>query len=141
MKVLKPNQKLVYAGTAELRAPNGTPLQSVPQYMIVSETVAEPSRVVELHPNECLVVAGSLNTNRKSAKERFADLKSGREAKSDDDSIPLYIKESLDNMNVKTRLSNVEEEVCDLLIGDLVSEFSRQMRKLKSLERQEDTGS
>jgi len=56
VELLKPHERLVYAGTTALRAPDGTPLESVPQYMIVSADEAEPASVAELREDERLCV-------------------------------------------------------------------------------------
>ena len=41
-RLLKPNEKLVCVGLTALRAPDGTPLQGVPMYVIVDECIVEP---------------------------------------------------------------------------------------------------
>lgn len=133
---LKKNQRLIYAGETALRAPDGSPLPAVPQYMIVTVDEADPACVVELQKNETLVVAGTVHNDKKTAEERFAALKAGREQAARADGIPLYIKEDAENINPKTRLSESEEKACEPLIGDLLTEFSIQVRKKKALERQ-----
>lgn len=133
---LKENQRLVYAGETALRAPDGTPLPAVPQYMIVSVDEADPAFVAELQDNERLILAGTVHNERISAEERFAALKAGQAQPPRAAGIPLYIKEDAENINPKTRLSESEEKACEPLIGDLVSAFSVQMRKMKALERQ-----
>lgn len=133
---LKKNQRLVYAGETALRAPDGTPLPTVPQYMIVSAEQADPACVVELQDNERLIVAGTIHNDKKTAEERFAALKAGQAQAARADVTPLYIKESAENISPKSRMSEGEEKACEPLIADLLSAFAGQARKLKALERQ-----
>lgn len=136
---LKENQRLVYAGETALRAPDGTPLPAVTQYMIVSAEEADPAFIAELSENERLILTGTVHKERKSAEERFAALKAGQAQPPSAAGVPLYIKEDAENINPKTRLSESEEKACEPLIGDLVSAFAAQMRRVKALERQGKT--
>ncbi len=135
IKLLNDNQRLVYAGETALRAPDGTPLPSVPQYMIVSADEADPTCVVELKENERLIVVGTIHNGKKAAEERFAALKMGQVQTAKKDCTPLYIKENANNINPKSRMSVGEEKACEPLIEDLVSVFASQMRELKASER------
>lgn len=133
---LNKNERLVYAGETALRAPDGTPLPTVPQYMIVPAEQADPALITELKDNERLVWAGTVDNNRKRAEERFAALKAGEKPPPRTNGVSLYIKEDVKNINPKTHLSESEEKACDPLIEDLVSAFAAQMRQMKALQRQ-----
>lgn len=130
MTKLNQDQRLVYAGRTKLRNPDGTAL-SVPHYMIVPADSADPNRTVELHDTECLVQIGIIHNDKKSAEKRFEDLKAGREPRVINDAMPLYIKESIENINPKTNLSMDEEEIYNQFAKYLASELSRQMEDME----------
>lgn|GEM_PF-1808187 len=136
MWVLKENESLVFAGYAELRSPSGELLPAVPQYMIVNTSEAAADKAVELQENESLILAGHVHNDRKNAEERFTALKSGQNPPPRSKGVPLYFKEKAENTNQKTKLSIEEQKTCDLLIDDMLEEFSVAMRKKKALKRQ-----
>ncbi len=136
MTLLKEGERLIYAGETALRAPNGTPLPSVPQFMIIPSAEADPAAAVTLKADERLVLTGTIHNERKTAEERFAALKAGREKCPVADGIPLYTIEDAVNINPKTRLSSAEEQSIEPLIGDMLEAFATQMRKIKALSRQ-----
>jgi len=109
--LLQPNERLVCVGKTALRAPDGTPLEGVPQYMIVQADKADPAAVEALRENERLIVAGTVHTDHRAAEARFAALQAGREYQPPEDGTPLYIIEPAENVNRKTRLSAAEEKV------------------------------
>ena len=77
---LKENERLVFAGTVALRAPNGELRPAVPQYMIKPAAEADPAHAREVGENERVVFGGQMFTDRKRAEERFAALVAGRKA-------------------------------------------------------------
>ena len=103
MITLKENERLVYAGKATLRAPNGEVLPAVPQYMIVSVHEADPAAVVDVQKNERIVLAGHV-LEKKRAEERFAAIKAGRTPPPKEGGIPLYFLMDAENVNPKTGL-------------------------------------
>jgi hypothetical protein len=122
---LKENERLVYAGNTALRAPDGTPLNSVPQYMIVPEDEADPAAVKGIRENERLVPIGIVCTNKKQAEERFAAIKAGRTPPPRESTKTLYIKEDAAKINPKTGLSQAEEKAIDpLIIEDFLAVFA-----------------
>jgi hypothetical protein len=96
---LKKNERLVFAGNAALRAPDGTPLPSVPQFVIVGVDEATGS-VAELKDNERLILAGRVFTDKQRAEERFAALKAGREQPPREVGTPLYVVEDAENLAI-----------------------------------------
>lgn len=133
---LKKNECLIYVGETALRAPDGTLLPSVPQYMIVNINEADSSAVVKLEKNERLILIGTTFNEKKYAEERFAALKAGRECPPREAGINLYIKEDIGNINHKIGMSNTEEKAAASLADDLLSIFAMQMRKIEALEKQ-----
>jgi hypothetical protein len=133
MIIINNDERLVYAGTVALRAPNGIPLPAVPQYMIIPANEADPSDFVELHTNERLVLCGMIHTDIEKARERFA---AGESQLSTERGKPLYFKELAENINKKSGLPKGGEKAIDLLIDDIVEAFGRDMRKIKALKRQ-----
>ena len=133
---LKENERLVYAGTAPLRAPNGTPLPAVPQYMIVSIEEADPAAVVNLQKNDRIVLAGLILHEKKRSEERFAAIKAGRVPPPEEGSIPLYMLMDAENINPKTGLPWSVEKACAELSKDLADLYARQERKKKALAKQ-----
>lgn len=129
---LKKGERLVYAGETALRAPDGTLLNAVPQYMIVPESEADPSAVKGMKENERLVPIGTVG-ERKRAEERFAALKAGKTPPPRENITTLYIKEEVTKINPKTRLSQAEEQAIDpLIIEDFTAIFLAQMGETKS---------
>lgn len=136
---LKKNQKLVYAGETALRAPDGTPLPSVPQYMIVNVEEADPAAVATVKKNDRIILAGRIFNHKQKAEERFAAMKAGREIPPKEENIPLYILTDAENVNPKTGLLYETEKACALAAKDLAALIAIQKRKEKALERQGKT--
>jgi len=123
---LQQHERIVYAGKTALRAPDGTPLEAVPQYMIVSVDEADPASVCVLRENDRLVMVGTVHADRRAAEERYAAMLEGR-ACPRADGVPIYIKESAENINAKSGLSLEEEKACKPLVDDLVAAFAAVM--------------
>lgn len=136
MIILKRNERLVYGGIATLRAPNGEPLPSVKQYMIVPADEADPTAVVELQKNERLVYGGRAFKDRKRAEERFAALKAGREPPPREVGTPLYFIEDAANINKKTGRTVEGDEIINALSRDFAEILAMQKRKEKELKQQ-----
>ena len=112
MMKLKKNERLVYAGQTALRAPDGTPQPSAPQFIIVSFEEADPAAVTTLQGNERVVLAGRVFHEKQKAEERFAALKAGREVPPKEESIPFYVVLDAEDLNPKT---GVPLETCKAL--------------------------
>lgn len=135
MITLKDNERIVYAGKAVLRTPDGKPLPAVPQYRIVPVDETDPACIVELKDNERLIMAGKVN-DMKSARERYAAKIAGRELPPWVVDTSLYFIVDAENINPKTGLTYEDEEACKELAKDLANTFAMEMRKIKALERQ-----
>ena len=133
---LRKNQRLVYAGEAALRAPDGTAIHSIPQYKIVSADEADPNCIADLQDGERLVLAGVVHNDREAAQERFAALKAGTANPPKISGTPLYIKVSGASISTKSHLSKEEEKACDFIVSDLMDIFSAAMRKRNALDKQ-----
>ena len=133
---LRKNQRLVYAGEAMLRAPDGTAMHSIPQYMNVAADEADPDCITYLQNDECLVLAGVVHNDRKAAKERFDALKAGTANPPKISGTPLYIKVSETSISTKSQLSEEEEKACDFIVSDFMDMFSAAMRKRNALDKQ-----
>lgn len=132
---LKDNERLVFAGTVALRAPDGTPLPAVPQYMIVPVDEADPALITDIKENERLVYGGRIFNEKKRAEERFAALKAGREQPPREVGIPLYFKENVANINPKTERTYESDKIIETLSKEFAEMFFMQIRKKKALER------
>ncbi|GHV35797.1 hypothetical protein FACS18949_14470 [Clostridia bacterium] len=135
MITLKENERLVYAGKTALRAPDGTPLPAVPQYMIVPIGAPAAAHAVELADNERLILAGRVYHEKQTAEERFSALKARWEQPPREDGTPLYIKEGAENVNPKTGQTSKTEKAINALATDLLATFAVQMRKIKAAAR------
>jgi hypothetical protein len=130
---LKKNERLIFAGHTALRAPDGTPLPAVPQFVIVSAEEANPAHVTPLGKNERLILAGRVFTDRKRAEERFAALKAGHEAPPREEGTPLYVVEDKENLHI----NDEEQKALALDIArDITALFSLHMRRLSVEEKQ-----
>ncbi len=136
MITLEKNERLVCAGTVELRAPNGTLLPTVQQYIIVSFNEADPACITEVEENKRLVLGGCVFTDRKRAEERFAALKAGREQPPREIGTPLYFQEDAENINPKTERTHEGDKIIKALSKDFAEIFAIQQRKEKALKRQ-----
>ena len=135
--LLQPNERLVHAGQTALRAPDGTPLENVPQYMIVPADEADPASVVELKDSECLVVAGTVHNARKAAEDRFAAAKVGHACPCADGTL-LYIKDAASYVDKRTGLSAGEEKACEALVGDMLAAFAIYERRLRAQNKKHE---
>lgn len=88
---LKKHEKLQYAGETALRAPDGSLLPSVPQFIIVSD--ADTPSDYTLQKGERLILAGHIFNEKKKAEQRFADLKAGRKPEPREKGAPFYVVE------------------------------------------------
>ena len=105
---LKKNERLIHAGYTALRAPAGTLLESVPQYMIVPADEADPAATVKLRKSEVLVIVGQVNNDLSAAKERYAAALRGEKPKRVVDGKTLYIKVEARDIDPETGLSSGE---------------------------------
>ena len=133
---LKENEYLVCAGNIGVRVPNGTPLPSIPYYIIVSIDKANPTAVVTVNENERVILAGHILHHKQRAEERFAAYKAGREIPPKEESTPLYIITDAINVNPQTGLLIETSKACVVAGKDLAKLISIQKRKEKALERQ-----
>jgi len=124
---LKENERLISAGFADLRAPNGEPLRDVPLYTIISVEETEAAEVREAGENERIILAGRIFGDKKASEERFAALKAGREPAPREEGAPLYILEDAKYINPETGLTTKEESSIRILSGDLCEEFAMHM--------------
>lgn len=118
---LKENQRLVCAGQMPLRAPDGTQLAAVPVFKIV------PAEDAELSPNERLTLIGT-EESKAAAEERYNALMAG-ETPPKSHATPLYIKDTADNADPETGLTEGEKRALNPLVADLLCEFSAAMRE------------
>jgi hypothetical protein len=130
---LKKNERLVFAGNAMLRGPDGKILQNVPQYMIVNADEADPEAVVAVKKNQRVILAGEVFNDLQAARERFdAAEKAGRRPSPPplkEKGIPLYILEDEENVDPKTGLTHEEQRAIKALTKDLLAVFAAQMRE------------
>jgi len=122
----------VYAGEATLRTPSGTPLEGVPQYLIVAVDAADPPFSSEVTSSEAahtqepgsgeqLITIGTIHCNRTNAEERFAAALAGQAAPQADGT-PLYIKEPTTSTE-ESDLSKGEEKACDSALRGIANAF------------------
>ena len=135
---LKENERLVYAGDAALRAPNGTPLPTVPQFVIATIDPNTPAHIAIVGDNERVVLAGRVLYNKQSAEERFAAMKAGREIPPKEESAPIYIITDAENIDKKTGLPFETGKALFAAGKELAALISIQQRKEKA-ERQGKT--
>ena len=132
---LKKNEKLVQAGTVELRAPDGSPLPAVPQYIIVAADEAD-SAAREVQENERVLYGGLILNDKKRAEERFAALKAGRDAPPREIGTPLYFIEGAENVNPKTGRTAEGDKIIGILSKEFAEIFAIEKRKEKALAKQ-----
>jgi hypothetical protein len=133
MITLKKNERLVLAGNTALRAPDGTPLPSVPTYIIASINKADPAAVATVQKNERIILAGSVLYERERAEERFAALKAGRAMPPKEDSVPLYILTEAANVDPTTGELHETAKALAAAGKDLAALISIQKRREKAL--------
>lgn len=131
---LKENQRLVCAGEMPLRAPDGTQLAAVPVFKIVSAEDVGADSTTELLPNERLTLVGT-EQSKAAAEERYNALMAG-ETSPKSHATPLYIKDTADNTDPATGLTEGEKRALNPLVADMLCEFSAAMREREALERQ-----
>lgn len=124
---LKGNQRLVCAGQMPLRAPDGTQLAAVPVFKIVPAEDVGADPVVELSPNERLTLIGT-EESKAAAEERYNALVAGKTPPKSH-ATPLYIKDTADNADPETGLTEGEKRALNPLVSDLLCEFSAAMRR------------
>ena len=134
--ILRPHERFVYAGDVALRAPNGTPLPAVPQYMIVTVDEADPALIADARDDERFVMAALRFTDRQRAEDRFAALKAGRTPPTPETGTPLYIKESTAAINPKTHQTHEGEKIIKLLAQEFAELLAMHTRREKSVARQ-----
>ena len=118
--VLTKNERLVFAGTAALRAPDGSLLPAVPQYMIVDASKADPAKTATLRKGERLVQAGSVHS--RGARQKTSK---------------LFIKETAENIGRSTGLTQTEEKTCDTIVADMLAAFAAIMNLNQGYARRE----
>lgn len=131
---LKDNQRLICAGQMPLRAPDGKQLAAVPVFKIVSAEDVGADSAAELAPNERLVLVGT-SESKETAEERYNALMTGGFAPKSC-ATPLYIKDTADNADPETELTEGEKRALNPLIMDMMDEFSAAMREKEALKRQ-----
>lgn len=127
---LKENQRLVCAGQMPLRAPDGKQLAAVPVYKIAP---ADCPNAETLKPGERLTFAG-VEESKETAEERYNALISG-ETPPKSHATPLYIKDTADNAEPETGLTEGEKTVLNPLIAELMGSFSAAMREREAAAR------
>lgn len=130
---LKGNRRLVCAGQMPLRAPDGKQLAAVPVYKVVSADESDGDSA-ELAPNERLVVVG-VTESKATAEERYNALIAG-EMPPKSSVTPLYIKDTADNVDPETGLTEGEKRALNPLVSELISNFSAAMRERETVGRQ-----
>lgn len=135
---LKENQRLVCAGQMPIRAPDGKQFAAVPVFKIVPAEDVGADSVAELSPNERLILVGT-EQSKAAAEERYNTLISGGNVPKLH-ATPLYIKESANDKNADSGLSEGEKAVLNPLIAELMGSFSAAMREREALERQGKRG-
>lgn len=138
MITLDKNERLVCAGTVALRAPDGTPLPAVQQYIIVGVDEADPAAAHEVKENQRLVYGGRVFTDRQSAEERFAALKAGREQPPREVGTPLYLIEDMENIDPKTGRTLESEKIIQTMTKEFAEVFALHMRKEKALAKRDE---
>jgi len=126
-EILKPGERLIYAGCAALRAPDGTRISAVPQYIIAPAGETGPYCTEELRDNERLVMVGTEHCERKSAEERYAAELAGRPMPPQADGKPLYIKVRESEVDQRTALSEGEKELYSDFAVALLPKFKQYM--------------
>jgi hypothetical protein len=129
MVKLKKNERLVYAGDAMLRGPDGAIIPNVPQYAIVSASEADPEAVATVGKNERVILAGKIFDGLRNARERFAAKKAGLPMPPKEEGTPLYVLEGAESVNPKTGFTHEEERAIRALGKDMLTAFSMQMRE------------
>ena len=136
MITLKNNEGLICVGNIELRAPDGTPLPSMAQYIKVSIEKADPAAIATVGADERIILAGRVSCHKQKAEERFAAMKAGREIPPKEESIALYIITDAANIDPETDLLYETSKACEVAGRDLARLISMQKRKEKALEKQ-----
>lgn len=131
---LNENQRLIRAGQMPLRAPDGKQLAAVPVFKIVPAEDVGADSVVELSPNERLTLIGT-EESKAAAEERYNAYMAG-ETPPKSHATPLYIKDTADNADPETRLTEGEKRALNPLVMDMMNEFSAAMREKEALKRQ-----
>jgi hypothetical protein len=131
-RILKENERAIYAGETMHRAPDGKSLLSVPQFKVVPVDEADPARVYQLKENEYLVLAGREFNDMALARERFAALQAGHEPPPREKGIPLYFV--VDKEGLSLYKEEQDAQTADIS-KDLTQWYSMHVRKEKVLER------
>jgi len=129
---LNKSERLVFAGNAVLRAPNGEPLTAVPQYIIVPADKADPTAITEIESGKQLVCGGLLFTDKQRAEERFAALKAGRALPLKEPGTPLCFMEDVSNCNPKTGRTHGSEGIIHSLSEAFAEMFEIRQQKDKA---------
>lgn len=131
---LKENQRLVCAGQMPLRAPDGTQLAAVPVFKIVPAEDVGADSVAELSPNERLTLIGT-EQSKTAAEERYNAIIAG-ETPPKSHATPLYIKDTVNNADPETGLTEGEKRALNPIVMEMMNEFSAAMREKEALKRQ-----
>lgn len=122
------NQSLVYVGQMLIRASDGTKLEAVPIYKIVSSDDTGVCGTVNLAPNERLVQVGVMESKAEAEKRYNTLIAGGTPPKTH--ATPLYIKENVNNTDPKTGLTLEEKRALNPLVTDMLKAFSAAMREI-----------
>ena len=133
---LKKNERLVFAGNTAIRTPGGTPLPSVPQYIVVAFDEANPAAIAAVKNNERVVLIGRVMHEKPKAEERFAAAKEGRTLPPDEKTTPLYILMDAKDVNPKTGVPYETGKALRLAGKELAAFIAIQRRKNEALEKQ-----
>jgi len=136
MITLHENERLIQAGTVALRAPDGSPLPAVPQYIIVHVDEADTAAAREVQENERVLYGGVVFNDKKRAEERFAALKAGREQPPREIGTPLYFIDGAENVNPTTGRTAEGDKIIGILSKEFAEIFAIEKRKEKALAKQ-----
>jgi len=126
---LAKNERLVQAGTVALRAPDGTPLPAVPQYIIVPADKADPAAIRAVRKNERLLYGGQILDGRGRAEERFDALKEGRKQPPRETGTPFYFIENAAKADPKTGRTAKENKIIITLSTEFAAAISAQIKE------------
>lgn len=122
------NQSIVCVGQMPIRALDGTKLEAVPIYKIVSSDDMSVCGTVNLAPDERLVQVGVMESKAEAEKRYNTLIAGGTPPKTH--ATPLYIKENVNNTAPKTGLTWEEKKALNPLVTDMLKAFSAAMRKI-----------
>ncbi len=122
------NQSLVCVGQMLIHASDGTQPDAVPIYKIVASDDTSVCGTVKLAPNERLVQVGVMESKAEAEKRYNTLIAGGTPPKTH--ATPLYIKENVNNIDLKTGLTEGEKRALNPLVTDMLKAFSAAMREI-----------